>query len=293
MVFTYLTHGIALRLPFLCEELGAPAPDLPPDLCVAAAEVPRQLVGAELREPLYDTSSEAFLYRGGMRSARFLATRGESIVFQKNARCEEALFLHHLLHPVTVAALWQRGLFVLHASSVVSPKGAILVTGESGAGKSTTVARLMAEGWPLHTDDVSALCPNHHGILQVQAGARHVHLHEASAAQLGIGTQGLARHDWHRMKMAIPASVSTERHACTIAMIVYLFHADTLSVEAVRGRDKLPLLLRSVYGPVLREMAVMRYDLLSRALSEIEMIAIGRPAGQWTAEEIVRAICRG
>jgi hypothetical protein len=55
------------------------------------------------------------------------------------------------------------------------------------------------------------------------------------------------------MKMAIPASVSTERHACTIANIVYLFHADTLSVETVRGRDKLPLLLRSVYGPVLQQ----------------------------------------
>jgi hypothetical protein len=293
MAFSYLTHGTALRLPFLCEELGAPGPDLPADLCVTAAEVPRQLVDAELRAPLYDTSLEAFLYRGGMRSARFLATRGESIVFQENARCEQALFLHHLLHPVMVAALWQRGLFVLHASSVVSPKGAILVTGESGAGKSTTVARLMAEGWPLHTDDVSALCPNQDGILQVQAGARHVHLHEGSAAQLGIGTQGLVRHDWHRMKMAIPASVSIERHACTIANIVYLFHADALSVETVRGRDKLPLLLRSVYGPVLRQMAVMRYDLLSRALSEIEMLAIGRPAGRWTAEEIVRAICHG
>jgi hypothetical protein len=293
MAFSYLTHGTALRLPFLCEELGAPGPDVPPDLCVAAAEVPRQLVDAELREPRYDTTLEAFLYRGGRRSARFLATRGESIVFQKNAHCEEALFLHHLLHPVMVAALWQRGLFVLHASSVVSPQGAILVTGESGAGKSTTVARLMADGWPLHTDDVSALCPNQDGILHVQAGSRHVHLFEGAAAQLGIGTQGLARRDWHRMKMAIPASVSIERHACPIAKIVYLFHADTLSVETIRGRGKLPLLLRSVYGPVLRQRAVMQYDLLGRALSEIEMIAIGRPAGRWTTEEIVRAIGHG
>jgi hypothetical protein len=293
MAFSYLTHGTSLRLPFLCEELGAPGPVLPPDLRVTAAEVPRRLADAELREPLYDASLEAFLYRGGMRSARFLAACGESIVFEKNARCEEALFLHHLLHPVMVAALWQRGLFVLHASSVVSPKGAILVTGESGAGKSTTVARLMADGWPLHTDDVSALRANQDGILQVQSGARHVHLHEGAAAQLGIGTQGLARHDWHRMKMAIPASVSIERHACAIAAIVYLFRADALSVETVRGRDKLPLLLRSVYGPVLRQVSVMRYDLLSRALSEIEMIAIGRPADRWTAEEIVRAIRRG
>jgi hypothetical protein len=293
MAFSYLTHGTALRLPFPCEELGAPGPDVPPDLCVAAGEVPRQLVDAELREPPYDTSLEAFLYRGGRRSARFLATRGESIVFQKNAHCEQALFVHHLLHPVMVAALWQRGLFVLHASSVISPKGAILVTGESGAGKSTTVARLMADGWPLHTDDVSALGANQHGILQVQAGSRHVHLFEGAAARLGIGTQGLSRRDWHRMKMAIPASVSIERHACAIAKIVYLFHADTLSVETVRGRDKLPLLLRSVYGPVLRQRAVMQYDLLGRALSEIEMIAVGRPAARWTAEEIVRAIGHG
>lgn len=293
MVTRYRIHGLILELPFPCEELGAPADGDSADLRVTAGEVSRILPDAELRDGAFDMTPTSCLYRGGVRSARFLGENGDTIIFRKNGRCEDDFFWHHLLYPVMAAVLWQRGLFVLHASSVISPHGAVLVTGESGAGKSTTVARLLTEGWPLQTDDVSALCPGADGVLEVMPGARRVHLHEDSAAQLGLDTQGLPCHDWHRMKVAVPALVAAKRRGCAVGKIVYLYHAPVFKAETVRGQGKLPLMLKSLYGPLLPQKSAAHYDLLGKALNEIEMIAIGRPPGCWTMEDVVRAIGHG
>jgi energy-coupling factor transporter ATP-binding protein EcfA2 len=55
------------------------------------------------------------------------------------------------------ALLQQRALLPLHASSVVTDKGALLIMGRSGAGKSTLTAQLATMGYPVLADDVTAI----------------------------------------------------------------------------------------------------------------------------------------
>jgi len=55
------------------------------------------------------------------------------------------------------ALIWQRGLFLLHASGVCLAQGAIGFCGESHMGKSTLVAALATRGYPLVSDDVLAV----------------------------------------------------------------------------------------------------------------------------------------
>jgi len=53
-------------------------------------------------------------------------------------------------------ALTRQRAHVLHAATVVGPKGAVLLCGLSGIGKSTTAAALhRATGWPLLGDDAA------------------------------------------------------------------------------------------------------------------------------------------
>ncbi|HEY1055502.1 MAG TPA: hypothetical protein VGE24_10210, partial [Emticicia sp.] len=52
------------------------------------------------------------------------------------------------------AILYQRGSIPMHASAIYDTDGIILFMGDSGAGKSTTVATLQAKGYRIFSDDI-------------------------------------------------------------------------------------------------------------------------------------------
>lgn len=64
---------------------------------------------------------------------------------------------HLLLDQVIPFAMTRRGRFVLHASAVVAPQGAIAFLGLTGHGKSTLAACLTQQGLPLLADDCLVL----------------------------------------------------------------------------------------------------------------------------------------
>jgi hypothetical protein len=253
--------------------------------------VPRALQAPIATAREFDASEDLFLYRGGNRSARFLVQHGETIVFERNLRWQPDLFGHHLLYPVMAAVLRQRRLLVLHASSVVDKRGAVLVAGEPGAGKSTTVAGLVAKGYRLQTDDVSALRVITKGHIEVLPGISQVHLHDKAADRLPFDMRGLVRHSWHGDKMAMPVA-AVSRSACVVYRIVHIGrHAGQgVRVARITGRDRLPLLLRSLYGPVLMEQIRGNFDLLSRALCAADMLSIERPVDEWSLDAVIDAI---
>jgi hypothetical protein len=291
VAYLYLIHGLVLSLPFRCDRLAPAEPGLFPDVVVAEDPVPRALQAPAATAREFDASEDLFLYRGGRRSARFLVRHGETIVFERNPRWQADLFEHHLLYPVMAAVLRQRRLLVLHASCAVGERGAVLVAGEPGAGKSTTVARLVAEGFQLHSDDVSALRVVPQGHIEVLPGIPQLHLHDEAADRLPFETRGLVRHSWHRDKMAVPVA-AVSRSACAVYRIVHIGrHAGQgVRVTGVTGRDRLPLLLRCLYGPVLMEQILGNFDLLSHALCTADMFSIERPIGEWSLDAVVDAI---
>lgn len=65
-----------------------------------------------------------------------------------------------LLATVMAVVLLQRGSMPLHASGILKDDGLILFTGDSGAGKSTTLAYLVSKGYRIFTDDICVLKPD-------------------------------------------------------------------------------------------------------------------------------------
>lgn len=77
----------------------------------------------------------------------------------RDVRCHRApgvpleTIRHLFLDQVVPLTLNQRGRLVLHASTVLGPRGAVAFLGETGRGKSTLSASLTRLGWPVLTDD--------------------------------------------------------------------------------------------------------------------------------------------
>jgi hypothetical protein len=61
-----------------------------------------------------------------------------------------------LLDTVLWSVALLRGMALLHAGAVLSPRGVVAIVGAQGAGKSSLVGQLLEDGWPLFTDDILA-----------------------------------------------------------------------------------------------------------------------------------------
>lgn len=97
---------------------------------------------------------------------------------------------HDLINTVLPMLLNLQGREVLHASSVLSPRGeAVAFVGNGGTGKSTAAAAMMAAGYRLLSDDALPLIPQHGGIATA-SGAPEMNLWAQPRRLLGLDQPG-------------------------------------------------------------------------------------------------------
>ena len=98
---------------------------------------------------------EAFLEIAGV--ARYWTRGGREIFVAPDPGASLSEVAYCLRGSAFAALLAQRGLVPIHASAVYSKHGAILLVGAAGTGKSTLAAALVRHGYPLMSDDFTAL----------------------------------------------------------------------------------------------------------------------------------------
>lgn len=149
----YRTFGLVLSSPL-------PLPELIPAEGVADVVVHFDRINLP-SEPLpgrpcvLATATEAWFSYPDI--GRFRVADGKEIVVDPYDGVDEVALRQTLLGSVLAMVLHQRGLFVLHGSAVGREDGAVAIVAESGYGKSTTAAALVAEGFTLLSDDIVAV----------------------------------------------------------------------------------------------------------------------------------------
>ncbi|WP_248277167.1 serine kinase [Brasilonema octagenarum] len=88
---------------------------------------------------------------------RFLVELGHKIVVEPDPGIDEDLLRPFILGPAIAVLLRQRGLLVLHASSIAVKGGAIAFLGHSGWGKSTLAEAFHTKDYSILTDDLMAV----------------------------------------------------------------------------------------------------------------------------------------
>lgn len=294
MTAHHLVHayGLVLDLPFPSAVLPPAAEGAVPDVSVTEGSVARHLESPTLADRDWELAAGRFLFRGGHSAGRFLVEGGDRVTLERNPGADDEVMAFFLLNVVMAAVLRRRGLLVLHANAAVAPGGAVLVLGDSGAGKSTTLAGLLGRGCALLSDDVTALRAGVDGLVDVVPGVPTLHLDEGSASMLGVDVAGLEFRQWHRLKAAVPAGSRMSVRATPLRAVVALstHDEDDLVVSELEGTAKFAALLAGSYGPEPFDEHPSCVPVVTAVMSGVTVVRVERPTNRWTVDEVVDAV---
>jgi hypothetical protein len=214
-------------------------------------------------------------------TARFEVTGGSRIAIDRFEGAEADDLVSFTLGSAMSALLQQRALLPLHASSVVTPAGALLVTGRSGAGKSTMTAQLLAMGFPLLADDVTAIDVDGDEKPIALPGLPSLRLWEDALKRLDAEARVIGRVRADLQKFYLPASNYCE----TPQPIRAIIRLSTMSEGEVHIRtldraDKVRWLGHHIHRKhFLPGMGLQRFafDRISNVARHVPMIEMKRP----------------
>jgi aryl sulfotransferase len=191
-------------------------------------------------------------------------------------------------------AMYQRGEFSLHASTVAIDDRVIAIAGRSGAGKSTTCMALRNRGHQLLVDDTTLLRFEPGGVFTTPY-SRNVHLLPDSAEALGLDFEELPRLAGGRTKASFtPDAPPLEPRR--IDRIVVLNPAEDCSEPSIvelHGMHRLSA-LRSHISRNLIASFILGEEKLFRLLTDlgdaVPVFELSRPKDGWSLDDVVRLI---
>ena len=292
---TYRAYGLTIQVPFACPALtpaDAAAGAAAAEIVVRECPVPWRLGAPRFGAASWEAAPGEFLLRGGRRSGRFLVEAG-TVSLERNPACDEAVLARHFTDQVLAALLRHRGLLVLHANAVQTPDGVVVIGGDSGSGKSTTLAALLRRGCRMLSDDVTALRPGDApGVIEVVPGAAQIHLTRDAAEGLGYAVSPAQLQPWRRMKTAVSARDRMTGQAGRLRALYALCPsgAEEVVTTRVAGGAKFLVLQECLYGPMFAEEHPALFPLMSAVVAAVPFYRLDRPASRWSVDEVAETI---
>ncbi|MBI5301185.1 MAG: hypothetical protein HY868_03540 [Chloroflexi bacterium] len=292
MFHTYTVYDLTIQTTFACPALPRAPRETTPDIIVTEGATPRELAAPVATGKIWQAEPGRFLWRGGARAGRFLVEGGTRVTLQRSPTAEDEMLALHFLDSVLAAILRQRGMLVLHANAAVTPAGAVAISGESGAGKSTTLAALVARGCAMLTDDITALRLGHDGRVEALPGVPQLHLTEDAADGLGCDIVGLPRNKWRRMKAAVPAhrAMALEPAPLRALYLLQPRDGDGLRVQPLTGAEKFDVVQTCIYGPLLPQEHPGQFPLFAALVEQATVFRLERPTERWSVDDVVDTI---
>ena len=225
-----------------------------PGRAISPAEVltldSRDAIGVTQGEArLEQTSRRIGSYTVGPQGLRIAASdglaflceqEGRAVRVEADARIRNSFIAGHLVANAIPAALWMQGERLLHAGAFRLPglSSAVLIAGDSGAGKSTVLAQMVDEGALLIAEDACTL----------RMEGEQVHV-SGFSAQIQLSHGGEAE---HRCAVAVPAEQQLPTGiAATLVVLETNSAREQVAPLGLQGIEKLQALLRHRYRSVV------------------------------------------
>lgn len=226
------------------------------------------------------------------RVGRCLVRRGREILLDPVPEADDALLRRWVLGPALATLLMQRGILVLHASTVLIADRAVAFLGGHGAGKSTLVAAMRARGHRPMADDVTAvdLAPATPAVIP---GIPQLKLWPETLRALGFDPEA-----WPRVlptveKRAVPLE-AVPHGSVPLAQIFVVTEGPAIAVEPLASQAAVTTLVAHTYGVqaigVGDPAAHIRQ--CARVVDQVRVVRLRHPRTFETLPEVVRVIER-
>jgi len=265
-----------------------------PDIAIRYGVVPETLVDATSRGLRFQVAPDRFLLKvDGV--ARYLVISGKEIVIEPCLSATEYDIQVFLLGSVFGALLQQRGDLVLHGAAIVVNGQGIILSGVSGIGKSTLAAALSQKGYPVLTDDVSAVRFSAAGTPSVIPGYPRLKLWADSAEKLGNDTTSLQQVRGNLEKFEYTMTENFCQTPVPLRGLYQLNISDSTSVQVVRdkGLQKLETLMKNTYRYRFldgKSGKALHLKLCTVLANTIDVCQVMRPSKGFLLDELVAVL---
>lgn len=223
---------------------------------------------------------------------RIRAADGTRLVYDCAAGLDPSRIASVVMGTGLAALLMQRGLVPVHASSVLTRHGALMVMGRSGVGKSTLLGGLRAHGLAMLADDVTALAADGHGEALAIPAFPASRLWEDALARLGEDAAPLTRVRDDVRKYYLPV----ERFHPDPVPVRWIIHLAVHNrpwpeLVPVPAAERLPLLSRFIFRKRYVDAMGLRramFPVVARACDQAVMLRLNRPVEGCEPDDLAR-----
>jgi hypothetical protein len=292
--FTYFCYGFRIVSDVCISELSGAVDPRPTigDLSVEVAqsqgaEFESLVTGYSLTEP----NAISFHLPG---LATFVIEDGRRIRVFQHPDTDPEHIRAYLLGSAIGAAMHQRGMLPLHASSVRTPQGVAAFSAPRGFGKSTIAAGLWQRGFDMLSDDILALNEDASGQLACLRGAPALKLLPDAASRLDMN--GVTRKELNDItgKYYISIDPASGSDELPLWRMYFLHEGSQIRIRRLAAPESMAQAVSNIYRPELIGLLNVQRRLLPQLASVVSAasaFALERPP-RCDPVEVVRVIER-
>ncbi|MBP7175559.1 MAG: hypothetical protein KBA53_04975 [Thermoclostridium sp.] len=281
----YKAFGLNIASEYELDEL-VPDCDGAPDLIIQNGRVPDVFGDHETEKPERRIQRDAFCL-SIPQVAKYSVGNGAQILIEPYSGASLEEIKLYLLGSCMGALLYQRRTLPLHGSCInIGGKG-VLLTGKSGAGKSTIASALYRKGYRMITDDVAAVRVGEFNEVIVYPGYPGQKLWEDALERLGGREE---KRPLNRISRAI-TKYAIKSHAWFCHQEVplrFIFEIvpqslEQIKLEEIKLSEKLKLIMKNTYRPCMpAEMGLKEWHFQQSVAvaNQVKAYRISRPLDQ-------------
>lgn len=266
------------------------------DIYILKDKMPKEI--QDIMEKMEDKENPIAIKNDGMwfridEVADYLVEKGNKIIVNPLNGKQEKLLKTYLLGSAFGYYFALNNIVAVHGSAVAWKDKGIIVTGDSGAGKSTITMGLLKEKYEFIADDVSVLSYNEKGI-RVNLAYPQQKLCRDAAIEAGYDLNQLIYIDEDRDKFAQRLKEGFRQNGADLKYIFELqISQDIKELQCVEvtGQEKLMMFIHNIFrGESAFKLWGMPSEYMKKCLrlaKEVPVYRIIRPSDRNTAEEIL------
>lgn len=266
------------------------------DVVIEKGRVPSTIPNAVLDNPQKKIGADSFLLKVP-NIASYFVEKGSRIVVEPEENALPEGIKTFLLGSCMGALLYQRKILPLHGSCVSADGRGILITGNSGAGKSTISSAMYKKGYKMITDDVAAVFADESNAPLVHPSFPGQKLWEDAIDRIGRSEEkkplNRILNDMNKYAIKSHAYFCDEPQPIKFIFEIIPASVGKVTIDEINGTEKLDLIMKNAYRKRFPHFMRIEDWFFSQCVSVAKSISafrIKRPNGVHLENEIADLI---